>query len=40
MFYEKNMDYATISRELGITEGSARNLKMNALKKIREMRGL
>lgn len=40
MFYEKNMDYSSISKKLGITEGSARNLKMNALKKIKEMRNI
>lgn len=40
MFYIKKMSYEEIGRKLGISKDYARKVKMNALKKIKEMKGM
>lgn len=40
MFYIQKMSYEEIGRKLGISKDYARKVKMNALKKIKEMKGM
>ena len=40
MFYIQKMSYEEIGRKLGISKDDARKVKMNALKKIKEMKGM
>lgn len=40
MFYIQKMTYEEIGRKLGISKDYARKVKMNALKKIKEMKGM